>query len=364
MGNLSQIEIDGTALLGNVSRLREICPPKASFVAVVKGNAYGHGMEPVVRVLEGAVDGFQVDDIEELRSLRRLTEKRALLLGYVRRADLAEAVDLGAELAVYDTERLAELDRLAAKVHIKIDALLGRQGVVPRDLVFFFKALGQSTRIEPLAVYAHFANIEDTTDLVHAQEQMEVFETSFAKCQAHFPMIGRHLSATSALLTVENGNDLVRVGIGLYGMYPSAPLARQNRHLGLKPVLRWVSHLAQVKTLPPRHPVGYGLTYITGRETRIGIVPQGYSDGYDRGLSNVGEVLVRGQRRPVLGRIAMNMFAIDLSNCPEAEVEEEVVLLGSQGTTSISAEEMAAQLGTINYEVTTRLSPLLPRVLK
>jgi alanine racemase len=364
MGNLSQIEINSAALLGNVRRLRRICPPQASFVAVVKGNAYGHGLEPVVRILDGAVDGFQVDDIEELKSLRQLTNKRALLLGYVRREDLAEAVDLDAELAIYDTERLVELDRLSAKVHIKIDALLGRQGVVPRDLDAFLVALREAKRIKPVATYAHFANIEDTTDLVHARDQMEVFETSFAKCRAHFPKVGRHLSATSALLTVENGNDIVRVGIGLYGMYPSAPLARQSRHLGLEPVLRWVSHLAQVKTLPNGHPVGYGLTYITGRETRIGIVPQGYSDGYDRGLSNVGEVLVRGQRCPVLGRIAMNMFAIDLSTCPEAKVEEEVVLLGSQGDSSITAEEMAAQLGTINYEVTTRLSPLLPRVLK
>jgi alanine racemase len=127
--------------------------------------------------------------------------------------------------------------------------------------------------------------------------------------------------------------------------------------------MRWTSHLAQVKTLPAGHPVGYGLTYRTPRPLKIGIVPQGYSDGYDRGLSNVGEVLVDGQRCPVVGRIAMNMFAIDLTPAPEARMEDEVVLMGAQGEDRITAEEIAAKLGTINYEVVARVSPLLPRIV-
>jgi alanine racemase len=127
--------------------------------------------------------------------------------------------------------------------------------------------------------------------------------------------------------------------------------------------MRWVSRLAQVKVLPPRHPVGYGLTYITSRETRIGIVPQGYADGVDRGLSNTGEVLVGGVRCPMIGRVAMNMFAVDLTGVPHARAEDEVVLLGSQAGEMVSAEEIALKLGTINYEVVTRISPLLPRVL-
>ena len=146
-------------------------------------------------------------------------------------------------------------------------------------------------------------------------------------------------------------------------MYPSAALSRRHETLQLKPVMRWVSHLAQVKTLPPGHPVGYGLTYVTWRETRIGIVPQGYSDGFDRGLSNCGDVLVRGKRCPVIGRVAMNMFAVDLTRVPDAVAEDEVVLLGSSGEEQITAEEMATKLGTINYEVVTRISPLLPRTV-
>jgi alanine racemase len=156
-------------------------------------------------------------------------------------------------------------------------------------------------------------------------------------------------------------DDLVRLGIGLYGLYPSAALAKTKGNLVLRPVLAWKTLLAQVKTLPARHPVGYGLTYITSRPMRVGIVPQGYSDGYDRGLSNVGEVLVGSRRCPVLGRIAMNMFAVDLSEVPEAKREDEVVLLGTQGPETISPEELAAKLGTINYEVIARISPQIHR---
>lgn len=367
MIHLSAIEVDTDALRHNLRSLRTLVPEGARVAAVVKGNAYGHGLTETVRALEAEVDAFQVDDIEELRALRMLTDLPALVLGYVALANVTEAIALGGELAVYDVERL---DAIMAsgralgrrpRIHLKIDALLGRQGVPPDALEAFLERL-KGQEVEVVAAYAHFANIEDTTDLTHANAQLEVFEPCLARIREDWPGCGRHVSATSGLLTVEGGSDWVRVGVGLYGLYPSFPLERTHRHLDLRPAMRWVSHLAQVKTLPGRHPVGYGLTYVTSRETRIGIVPQGYSDGYDRGLSNSGEVLVRGIRCPVIGRIAMNMFAIDLSDVPDAEPEEEVVLLGTQGNDRITAEELAVRLGTINYEVVTRVSPLLPRV--
>jgi len=365
--NLSEVQLDTTQLVGNVRALRTLVAPGVDVIAVVKGNAYGHGLVEVVRALEQDVDGFQVDDIEELRVIRAVSSKRTLVLGYVAKANIDEVVELGAELAVYDVERLQFFAEAGArhgvrpKVHLKIDALLGRQGVVPGDLAQVVDALRTHPGIEVVAAYAHFANIEDTTDLGHAYDQIEVFEAALTVLRSRWPGIGRHLSATSGLMTVEKDNDLIRLGLGIYGMYPSTSLARRHQDLGIKPVLRWVSHLAQVKTLPARHPVGYGLTFITPREMRIGIVPQGYADGYDRGLSNSGEVLVHGCRCAVLGRVAMNMFAIDLSSVPDAAVEDEVVLLGSQGEEAITAEEISSRLGTINYEVTSRLSSLLPR---
>ena len=366
--SLSEVQIDRTRLASNVKSLRGLLSDRTILIAVVKGNAYGHGLPEVVQALDSEVDGFQVDDIEELRAVRIHSHKRVLVLGYVAKADVAEAVLLGGELSIYDVERIPLIAAAArqhgrrAKVHLKIDALLGRQGVVPEALPSILSVLRAEPDIELVSAYAHFANIEDTTDLSHAVEQMEVLEAALNVLQSQgWKDLARHISATSGLMTLEKGSDLVRLGIGVYGMYPSAALARRPWEFQLKPVLRWVSHLAQVKTLPARHPVGYGLTFITPREMRIGIVPQGYADGYDRGLSNSGEVLVQGVRCSVLGRIAMNMFAIDLTNVPNAAAEDEVILLGAQGQEQISAEEIASRLGTINYEITTRISALVPR---
>lgn len=337
---------------------------------MVKGNAYGHGLPEVVSILDESADYFQIDDLDELRELRKISAKPVLLLGYVAKAAIEEALALGCELAIYDVERLPVLQKAAdsgkpVRIHLKIDALLGRQGLLPTELDDFLAELRHYPGIELVAAYAHFANIEDTTDLGHALAQAQLFEFCHRKiADAGWPNLGRHLSATSGLMTIEGSgvpNDIVRLGVGLYGLYPSAALARTHADLGLRPAMRWVSHLAQVKILPVGHPVGYGLTFIAPREIRIGIVPQGYADGFDRGLSNVGEVLVRGRRCSVLGRVAMNMFAADLSALPDAQAEDEVVLLGRQGGQEITAEEIAFRIGTINYEVTTRTSPLLPR---
>ncbi len=373
MKHLSEIQISIESLLKNVRALKAICPDEADFIAVVKGNAYGHGLAPIVEVLEPVVDGFQIDDVEELQELRKHTSKRALVLGYVPCSALEEAVRLGGELAIYDVQRLPELQRIAEdlgvrpKLHLKLDALLGRQGLLPDDVPAFLHRLAEFPGLDVIALYGHFANIEDTTDLTHANAQVDIFNKVHSSLvSAGLSQLSRHLSATSGLMVYEpsvRGNNLVRVGVGLYGLYPSASLARTQARLELEPVMRWTSHLAQVKFLPAGHPVGYGLTFVTWRPTLIGIVPQGYSDGYDRGLSNAGEVLIHGKRCPIVGRIAMNMFAVDLTHAPEAKAEDEVVLLGDQGSDRITAEELAARLGTINYEVVTRVSPLLPRLL-
>jgi len=334
--------------------------------AVVKANAYGHGLAEVVPVLEPLVDAFQVDDFDELYALRKVTAKRALVLGYVPSRELLQALALGCELTVFDTERLGALAEAAAKlelrakVHIEVDALLGRLGVRPNDVEGLVQALKGRPEIEVVSAYGHYANIEDTTDPSHAICQEEVFDNAYNAIKVAFPAAGRHLSATSGLLareTASSANDMVRLGIGLYGLYPSGPLAVSHAGLELRPALRWVTQLAQVKTLPAGHPVSYGLQYVTSRETLIGVVPQGYSDGFDRGLSNRGEVLVGGCRCPVIGRVAMNMFMVDLSAPPGARAGDEVVLLGSQGGDRISAEEMAEWAETINYEVVARVSP-------
>lgn len=368
MSNLSEIQLSKSALLHNLQALKGLLAPGTKSVAVVKSNAYGHGLAEVVQILDGHVDAFQVDDLEELRLVRSITKTPVWVLGYVPMNALPESIDLGAELSLYDLERAQALQRLVAKpvhVHLKIDALLGRQGVLPDELDAFLSGLRQLPLVNVVTAYAHFANIEDTTDLTHALAQAETFETCFAKVKAQYPNVQRHISATSGAMAYEGTqpNEWVRLGVGLYGMYPSAALQRSHERLALKPVMRWVSHLAQVKELPANHPIGYGLTYITPERMKVGVVPQGYGGGYDRGFSNVGRVLVGGKSCNVLGRVSMNMFVVDLRGVADAKPEDEVVLLGSQEGASVTAEEMASQIGTINYEVTTRISPLLPRVV-
>lgn len=373
---LSYIEIARDNLVHNFTSVRSLAKPGAKVAAVIKANAYGHGQNEIAKILENHADYFQVDDIEELRLLRQVSTKPTLVLGYVAKEDLAEAVDLGAVLGIYDEERLFLLDRMATglkrriPVHIKIDAALGRQGVLLAEMGNFISALKRVQGIEVDGVYSHFANIEDTADFSHAQKQIDFFQRACRMLrEGGISGFKTHISASSGVMVYESSlgeSDIIRPGIALYGMWPSEDLRAkyEGEGLELRPVMRWVSHLAQVKKIPKGYSVGYGLTFVASRQTKIGIVPQGYSDGFDRGLSNCGEVLVHGRRCPVIGRVAMNMFAVDLTGIEEAQAEDEVVLLGDQITSKITAEEVAEKIGTINYEITTRISPLLPRILK
>lgn len=353
------------ALRKNVAAFRSRIGEGQALIAVVKGNAYGHGLKEVVECVDDVVDGYQVDDIEELRDVRKLSAKRTLVLGYVQASELEEAVRLEGELAIYDTERVEALGRLKvpSRVHLKVDALLGRQGLLPEQIPEFLSCLRSHPSISLVGVYSHYSNLEDTPLRSHAEAQQARFERALGVLYAlGYPDVPTHFSSTAGILAFEGDSSphaLVRLGIGLYGLYPSQSF---SRIITLEPVLRWISHLAQVKDLPAGFPVGYGLSYVTERPTRIGIVPQGYSDGFDRSLSSKGAVLHQGRQAPVLGRVAMNMFAIDLTDV-SAHAGDQVVLLGSQEGNQITPEAIASHCETINYEIVARLSPLLPRLV-
>lgn len=373
--DLSHVEISSKNLLHNFRTLKNYVHPTIKMISVVKANAYGHGLEEVVQVLDDATDYFAVDDIEELRKVRKISLKPVIVLGYVQKSELEEIVFLNAELCIYDLERLLILNGLGkkfkkVKVHIKIDALLGRQGILLSELEIFIQQLKKMDSIELAGVYSHFANIEDTTDFSHAQKQIDEYQKGIKLFHLYgYNDFQTHLSSTAATLVYEKNlglQSMVRIGIGLYGLWPSENVREsfEKQGVSLKPVMRWISHVAQVKKVPSGFSIGYGLTYVSSRPMSIAVIPQGYSDGYDRGLSSKGEVLIRGMRCPVIGRVAMNMFVVDVTHIPDVKVEDEVVLLGSQGNEKISAEEIGQNIGTINYEVVARISPLLPKVVK
>lgn len=372
MHNLSYIELSSSSLVHNLNEFKKLHQGK--FGAVVKGNAYGHGLKEVVQVLKSRVDYFQIDDFEEFKSLREVCKTPALVLGYLQKEELEPVVTQNGIPGLYITEHINTLNSIGKKLnkpvnfHLKIDCLLGRQGILFNDLPRMLSHIKKNKHVRLGGIYTHFSNIEDTSDLTHANAQMEQFKKAFSLAVSEgFVDLETHINATSGLLVqglLHYKTSIVRLGIGLYGMWPSEDLrSRYKSKLDLRPVMRWITHIAQVKRVPKGYPIGYGLTYVTPKSLKVAVIPQGYSDGYNRGLSNIGSVLVKGKRCPILGRVAMNMFVINVDHIDSIKPEEEVVLLGTQRSSKITAEEIAQQANTINYEVTTRISPLLPRVV-
>lgn len=372
--SLSYIEISKENLIHNIKQFRSLLKGNTKIAAVIKANAYGHSDIEITKIANPYVDYFQVDDIEELERVSKLTKKPVLVFGYLNEEGIRKAIKLKAIISAFDLIHILKINHIACllktkiKVHVAIDSYLGREGIMPNQVENFIVEIKKMKNIELDGIYSHFANIEDTMNFTHAENQINMYHKCVEIFKKNgFPKIKTHISATSGILVYEKGNSLhniVRLGIGLYGMWPSEHLEYLNKKkITLKPVLRWITHVAQIKILPANHPIGYGLTYITKKMTKIAVIPQGYADGLPRALSNNGEVLIKGKRAKILGRIAMNMMVIDISYVKNVLPEEEVVILGKQGKNEITAEQIAKESDTINYEVITRISALLPRVI-
>jgi alanine racemase len=377
---LSHIELSRASLIHNIKVLKILAKRGTFFSVAIKGNAYGHGQNKIAKILEPYVDYFQVDSVEELMLLRKISHKKTLLLGYVQKSDLKKVIKLGCILTIFSIEQLKELDKMAEKlkisqeIHIPVDAYLGREGFLLSELPKVFTEIKKCKNIKSTGIYAHFANIEDTTNFTHAKKQITIFNQAinlakkfgFKNPRHGGASLQTHISATSGLLVYEKNkgvNPLVRLGIGVYGLWPSEHIKFLYKNkMELKPVMAWKTKIAQIKIMPAGRTIGYGLSYMTYEETKIAVVPQGYADGLSRSLSNKGEVLIAGTRCKILGRIAMNMCVVDVTHLPNIKIEDEVVILGKQGGEEITAEEMAKKADTINYEITTRISALLPRV--
>jgi alanine racemase len=289
---------------------------------------------------------------------------------------LEEAVELDVRLTVYNHETLECLDQITqrlgrdARLHVKVETGTNRQGVLKEHLVDFVWAAKQFPRLQVEGLSTHYANIEDVTEHHYAEYQLRNFDEACRLLEAHgLDVPVKHTACTAAtILFPQTLFSMVRVGIGLYGLWPSKETKISALQAGialneLEPVLNWKTKIAQIKTVKSGETIGYGCTDVATQDTRLAVLPVGYYDGYDRKLSSIGYVLIRGRRAPVMGRVCMNMIMVDVTNIPEANLEDEVVLLGKQGNDSISAETLAGKIGTINYEVVARINPLIPRVI-
>lgn len=373
---LNWVEVSASALRQNVGEFRRRLGSKVKLGAVVKSNAYGHGMlEAAAIAREAGADWLCVNNVDEGAALRAAGhEAPVLVMGYVELARLGEVVEHGLRPVVYNPETVDRLEALAARagrsvaVHVKVETGTHRQGVLERDIPSFAERIRRSQHVVLEGMTTHFANIEDTTDHGMAESQIAVFDrVQEVLTAAAGPVPIRHAACSAAaLLFTRTHLELARIGISLYGLWPSKEtyvslLERGKPALDLRPVLSWKTRVAQVKDVPEGAYVGYGCTWRAGRNSRIAVLPVGYFEGYDRGLSGIAHALVRGRRAPVRGRVCMNMCMVDVTDIPGVSVEDEVVLLGAQGDERIPAEQLASWCGTISYEVVSRIHPGLPR---
>lgn len=363
------VEIDQNALRQNAERIQDVLGPETQLLSMVKANAYGHGIKETVPALREVTDWFGVDSLEEAKVVRKYSKRLPVLI--VNPAHPNDADEIVArefhQLAGSD-EQLRALEDAAVKqgkpanVHLKVDTGMSRQGFLPRDAAErVLPELLANERFAVAGLATHFANADDPTDFT-TQEQTDRLHTLLP----FYTKDGLvHAANSSAALLHENARfDLARVGIILYGIWPSDAIERAaSEHLELTPTMRLQSRIMQVKTVPEGSGIGYGQTYKTYRPTRVALLPIGYADGYDRRFSNNAEVLLSGQRAPVLGNVSMDLTTVDVTDIPEAAVGDVATLLGPDGEDMISAEELAARIGTIGYEVVTRLNWSLPRVL-
>jgi alanine racemase len=358
------LEIDLSVLEKNFKILSEIAGCKV--MPVVKANAYGHGLEKVTQRLEKAgAEWFGVARIEEGLLLREAGVKaRILVLGYTAPVRVPHAIRNDVTLTVYDYQ-VAEQYATQAKnvkgvlrLHAKIDTGMGRLGVPPEEALPFLKLINESPHMELEGVFTHFARADEPSE-ADTDHQLQSFKILLKEMEiAGIKPCLIHASNSAGSLVYPNARfDLVRVGIALYGLPPSNQVKLPD---GVKPALSWKTRLISLKTLPAGHGVSYGFRYYTKREERIGVIAVGYADGLRRRSGN--KVLVRGKRANVVGNVCMDQCMLQMDGVPEAEIGDEVVLIGRQGEDEITATEIAEDWGTINYEVVCGLASRMPRV--
>ncbi len=382
----SWIEISKKNLVHNIKLHRKFLGSDTKLIAVVKSNAYGHGMVIVSKILDtlNEVDIIATVNLEEAIELRNNKIKKSILvLSYFgileNRGVLVEQVICSIKndisLMIYDLKTAKFLNSVAKKlnkkikVHIKIETGMTRVGVLYDEAISFIKNVSKLKSIEIIGLASHFATTEEANQYFTKQQlnNFEMLIKNLEKANIVIPI--KHIACSAAITLSENNHfDAVRLGIAMYGLWPSFEnknlIKKQYSWFDLRPVLSWKTKLFQIKRVGADTPVGYGCTYRTKRATKIGLIPVGYFEGLDRGFSNNGYVLVGGKKCSIIGRVCMNITIIDLNSVKNAVVGDDVVLIGKQLKNYISAEELADRIGTINYEITTRLNSNTLRVIK
>lgn len=360
-------EINLKAIYHNIRLLKKLTSSSTLFMAVVKANGYGHGAVPVARAaLEAGADRLGVALVEEAVRLRQAGIKSPI---HILSEPPSNAARLTVENELIPTvcsrevaeaiSTFAQRDSKRVKIHVKVDTGMNRIGIRPEQATSFIRYLNSLPAVEVEGIFTHFATADCPEDS-YTEEQLSEFRRVLKELDREgLALLLRHAANSAAtIFSPPTHLDMVRVGIAMYGLYPS-PASRGQ--VSLRPALQLKAKVSFVKKVQSGQGVSYGLTYRTKEPTQIATLPLGYGDGYSRLLSNKSEVLIGGRRRPVVGNVCMDQLMVD-TGADKVTVGEEAVLIGQQETQEISVEELAEIMGTINYEIVCNLSLRVPRV--
>ena len=362
-------EIDLDAIAYNTRNIKQLIGNK-DLIAVVKANCYGHGVIDIIpTLLENGASRLAVAMISEALEIRenKITAP-IMILGFTPLYLGEELINNDIEQTVYDLDYARELSKIAlsfnkkAKIHIAIDTGMGRIGFLPNE-----KSIDDITEIYSLegidvvGIFTHFST-SDEKDKEYSHQQFTKMMSMMDELQKRVVNIPlKHVANSGAIIDLPNTYlDAVRAGIILYGYYPSDEVNKSN--LALKPALTLKATITNVKTLEKDMYISYGRTFKTTNKTIVTTIPVGYADGYIRKLGENGKVIIKDQFAPIIGRICMDQFMIDVTNIPDVKIGDEVILLGEKNNLKYNADDIAEKLGTINYEVTCMLKSRLPRV--
>lgn len=367
-------EIDSASIVHNLNEIKKCLSANTKVMAIVKSNSYGHGIKIVPNILADAgVTHFGVAIVEEGVSLRQSDiEGDILVLGGVYPDQLDEVIEYNLTPVVFNIENAKKLNSyfeskdIIVKVHLKIDTGMGRVGVTEDNFLEFFDVISECKNLEVEGLMSHFAESE-LEDKTFTKEQLEKFNSavSLLKKAGIEPKYLHHSNSAATVGFKDSEFNMVRPGIMLYGAYPQGEgVEDYSKQINLKPSMTLKTKILDLKKLKTGETVSYGRTFTCKKDSTIALLPIGYGDGLKRGLSNIGNVLVGGVKCPIAGRVCMDLTMVDVSEVPETKVGDEVIIIGSQNSETIRAEEMADLLDTISYDIFCSLTDRVVRVVK
>lgn len=381
MSRTSYIELSKSRLKNNIDYIKSYIKKDCRYVMVIKGNAYGHGIEDLVPIIEECgVDYFAVFSASEAEHALSVKKKSCdmMIMGFLDKEHIPWAIENKISYYIFTLSRLKETIKAAkkckkkAKIHIEVETGMNRTGFRKEELKEVFKLLNQNKdHLQIEGICTHLAGAESITNFYRVKRQVNTYRQLVDQFkEAGIKSKYRHIACSAGVLNYpETQLDLVRVGIANYGYWPSNEL-RMNKLLGkdnfvdpLQAVLSWKSKVMSINIVPEGEYISYGKSFLTNRESKVASVPVGYGYGFSRALSNLGRVLINGKRVSVVGLVNMNMMLVDVTDLPNVKEEDEVVLIGQQGQMEITVSSFSDMTSSLNYELLTRLPQDIPRLI-